>query len=341
MSIENKLITAGSLESLVLKLKGEGLQIFAPVEKNKSIEFAEISSTNEMAKEYIATVQSAKFAAFPKAETLFDIAKSKKSVSLTNRNNEQLNGIVLLGSRPCDAVGFDSLNAIFNWDGLHDNNFANKLERITIIGISCKNFDGKCFCTSVNGGPGNTKGSDILLTAMENNNYLAEIITEKGKAIVDKYPDLFAAAPEVDKNKYLANVPVAFNIENILKGIGSNFEHRTWMEQSLRCITCGACAFVCPTCACFDMQDVTYGQQGHRKRSWDSCGFSLFTMHTTGHNPREIQSQRWRQRVMHKFSYMPQRQQIIGCVGCGRCSRACPVDMNLKEHLTKLEKEIN
>ncbi|HQG47178.1 MAG TPA: 4Fe-4S dicluster domain-containing protein, partial [bacterium] len=70
---------------------------------------------------------------------------------------------------------------------------------------------------------------------------------------------------------------------------------------------------------------------GTRLRCWDSCGSALFTLHASGHNPRHLQSERWRQRMMHKFSYMPEQLQVPGCVGCGRCLRACPADMNLIE----------
>jgi len=114
------------------------------------------------------------------------------------------------------------------------------------------------------------------------------------------------------------------------------FDHPVYLEQSLRCLGCGACAFVCPVCACFDIQDEGNNKQGKRLRCWDACGFSLFTLHTSGHNPRDVQSERWRQRLLHKFSYMPERLGVLGCVGCGRCSRACPADMNMLEHVKEL-----
>ena len=337
MEIENKTIKKTSLEKLFNSLKSEGKKIIAPVKKGSIIDFCEISTLGEMADEYILSVKSTKGAAFPKIEKLFDYEIKKEGVTTKDRNLDAIPEVVLFGVRPCDAMGFDSLNAIFNWD-IKDTIYGKRLEKLSIISFSCNKADNYCFCTSVNGNPGSTKGSDILLTFTGNDEFLAEIITEKGKAIAEK-SGAFDAGKEIDKSKYLADVPVVFDVQKAVKSATESFDSEIWIEQSLRCVGCGSCAFVCPTCACFDIQDETNGIHGSRLRIWDSCGFSLFTLHTSGHNPREVQSARWRQRIMHKFSYMPDRLEVIGCVGCGRCSRACPVDMNIKEHLINIAKD--
>jgi formate hydrogenlyase subunit 6/NADH:ubiquinone oxidoreductase subunit I len=92
---------------------------------------------------------------------------------------------------------------------------------------------------------------------------------------------------------------------------------------------------VCPTCVCFDIQEEADQAGERRLRTWDSCGYRMFTLHASGHNPRDTQGARWRQRIYHKFSYYPERYGKLGCVGCGKCTRACPVDMNLQEHLVE------
>lgn len=187
------------------------------------------------------------------------------------------------------------------------------------------------------GGPGNTQGSDILLTQVDTGDYITEIITTKGEFAVSTAPELFEEIKtDLQKEKYLAKVPIRVNDTHLKEKINRASDSSVFDEYAMRCIGCNICAFVCPVCTCFDIQDESKGNKGHRLRCWDSCGNKLFTLQASGHNPRYTQGMRWKQRLMHKFSYMPERIQVRGCVGCGRCSRYCPVDMDISEHLTTI-----
>jgi ferredoxin len=336
--MEQYIVNQASLGKLFSILKEHDKTVIAPMLRNDNVVYGNANKFSEIQFDFIQTARSAKEVVFPRTEKLFGYKKEKDVVVLQDFNADSIPEIVVWGTKPCDAFAYSPLKAIFNWD-CQDKLFNTRLEKTTVIGFSCQNADEFCFCTSVGGNPGSTNGSDIQFTQLgDGGNLLAEIITGKGVAVVELAPELFEKTDKpIDKEKYLAEVPVRFNREETGKKLQSFFESSVWLEQSLRCLGCGVCAFVCPTCACFDIQDEIHGKNGSRLRCWDSCGFSIFTQHTSGHNPREVQSHRWRQRLLHKFSYMPERLSVYGCTGCGRCSRACPADMNLLEHLISIQ----
>lgn len=308
-------------------------RVLAPVKDEGKVYFRPITSPQETDYESVTTTESAKEAVFPRTESLFRFKCESKDTTLSEVPAENYPQTVLWRARPCDTVGFRSLDAIFNWD-YKDNIYNIRRTKLTIVSFSCNKADEYCFCTSVGGDPGNTEGTDILVTLLNDGRALAEVITAKGEKLISLCPTLFEAVEsDMDKLSALVKISSRFTREQIQEHLIHAFESNVWKQQSARCIGCGACAFVCPTCACFDIQDDKNGEKGRRIRCWDSCGFSLFTRHTSGYNPRPTQSTRWRQRLLHKFSYMPDRIKVFGCTGCGRCSRVCPVDMNIAEHL--------
>ncbi|MDR0799709.1 MAG: 4Fe-4S dicluster domain-containing protein [Dysgonamonadaceae bacterium] len=336
MEKSHKILRKESYHKLIHKLL-ESKQIYAPVQEGGRINYRRIASSKQLTDDYILPENSVKSFVFPAIEKLFSYTKNKDDVTIENLDPEAIPAKVVLGVRPCDSLGIKQLSAIFNWSP-EDPIFQKRMEKTTIIGLACTRADAYCFCTSLGSNPGDARGSDLFLTPKNTEDYIVEIVTAKGEAIVALAPELFEGVSESACTKSLAEVPKYFDDAHLEEKMKAAFDTLVFDEYAMRCIGCSACAFVCPVCGCFDIQDETKGARGQRMRCWDSCGAKLFTLHTSGHTPRSTQGARWRQRLMHKFSYMPERLEVRGCVGCGRCSRRCPVDMNMSEQLTIISK---
>ncbi len=131
------------------------------------------------------------------------------------------------------------------------------------------------------------------------------------------------------KEKITATVPTNQLREKVVLEV---FNAPFWEDVGFSCINCGTCTFLCPTCWCFDIQDEVQGNQGDRIRNWDSCMFPLFTLHGSGHNPRDQKFKRVRQRFMHKIKYYVDKYENgPQCSGCGRCVKHCPVNIDIRE----------
>ena len=338
-----KMLSHADLASLATELIAAGMRVIAPVQAKENpavADYKEIRRFEDAAIGFLPR-RSLKEFLLPQTEVLLRYRQHKGDVKLEEVPLTQPKQVIL-GAKPCDAAGMDILDKVMNWDYRDELWFARR-EATTIVSLLCPCMDCSCFCSAVGAGPDSTRGSDVLLIPVEGG-YLAQMVTEKGEALFG------ARAKEVADNSLMAKAEelrqaaskkVAENLPllpaELPDWLSRNFDHDYWETLALRCHGCGACASICPTCHCFDIVDERDGMAGGgRRRNWDSCQTGKFTVHTSGHNPRNTQDERYRQRIMHKFSIYPLRFGDVLCTGCGRCVRICPAGMNLPEVLGQL-----
>jgi sulfhydrogenase subunit beta (sulfur reductase) len=247
---------------------------------------------------------------------------------------------VLFGIRPCDAMAFDYFDKVFTEGQFVDPFYKKKRDNTLVISMACEKPENTCFCTSTGGSPSGKTGADILFHHLKTA-LLFEPVSEKGKAFFSKNRKLFREAAEKElqakagQEAHGRKAMEEIAASEVPDSIGVRDTPAFWNEIAETCLSCGACTFLCPTCHCFDFYEEETRDGNRRKRIHDACMFASFGREASGHNPRPRPADRMRQRIMHKFSYTHRNFGRIFCVGCGRCVRFCPSNIDIRETIAK------
>lgn len=291
-----------------------------------------VTSSKDIELTYQPTVLSPKKFFFPQDEVLVEYTDEGKVTAKIDAEP-----LVLFGVRPCDLHGIKLLDEAFA-DSNGDPNYLAKREQAVIIGMDCHNVcDQHAFCYRVKANEVDT-GFDAMLYELDNDTYAITIASDKGKAFVAKYFDT-EALDKAEIEKYIAKKEAGFAGKKPWKDLDSlpdimqqNKEHKVWDEEGAKCLSCGSCIMVCPTCYCFDVADelALSLNKGERIRRWDACMLSSFAEVAGGENFREHAKNRLHHRIGRKFDYLMRKHNQSVCVGCGRCVRACLANISPK-----------
>jgi len=302
----------------------DGLALYQPLSSGQELSLAKLPR------------RSAKELFFPICEDILSFEKNKQGTTVNDVDRSHFPEAVLIGAPPCDAASPAILDAVFSWD-YQDPFYLKRRERSTIVGIGCRQGDDACFCTAVGIGPDSDNGSDLFLTQLKGGGFACSVVTPKGQALVDSHASLFGEGAAGQTRPFEGKLGDKLDLAKIKKWLDEHFEDPLWESIADICIGCGACAFICPACHCFDINDEGGTEKGTRRKHWDACGFSKFTNHASGHNPRDAQNKRYRNRIMHKFKYYDDKFGKTLCTGCGRCIRACPVGIDIADIIGTIE----
>jgi ferredoxin len=259
------------------------------------------------------------------------------------REDEEPPARAFLGVRSCDLHAIAILdNALMNIEH-PDPGYVARRERIFIVALNCSTAGGTCFCVSMNTGPRVELPHDLVLTELlddGDHRFLIEAGSERGAEVLAELRTSEAGEEERERAERVIERTAASmgrrmpvddpaELRDLLQ---DNLEHPRWDEVSERCLTCGNCTSVCPTCFCTDVDDVSdlSGETAERWRRWDSC-FTVDFTYVHGGSVRPTNRARYRQWMTHKLSTWYDQFGTTGCVGCGRCITWCPVAIDITE----------
>ena len=256
--------------------------------------------------------------------------------------------LAFIGVRACEMQAIMIQDRILRDGETADAGYARRRRDAFIVAINCSEAGETCFCASMDAGPRVQTGFDLALTELVSpgaHEFLVETGSAAGAALLAEIPRRPADTGTLRQAEELsaqaaASMGRTLDTRGIKELLQHNPEHERWDDVAARCLSCGNCTMVCPTCFCTTTEDIgdLHNRNVRREKTWDSC-FTLDFSYIHGGSVRSSTRSRYRQWLTHKLANWIDQFGTSGCVGCGRCIAWCPVGIDLTEEVRAIRGE--
>jgi sulfhydrogenase subunit beta (sulfur reductase) len=353
------------LERVFTNLRAGGRIIIGPTVRQDTIVLAEIASiadlpagwTDEQTPGRYRTRRTGQqawfsFAAgpgawqgflYPPRVSLFRTDTSSSSAVRSMKINATLDTpprLALIGVRACDLQAIRIADRVLLGGSFRDPHYAARREDVFILAVNCSRPSANCFCSSMECGPRVSGTFDLAVTELDDV-LVIEVGSDAGANVLEGTAWTAATAWDLDRAADVIrdaerSITRDVRTDHLGSFLFENLESPHWKDVASRCLGCGNCTMVCPTCFCTTVTDtIDFSERTERLRLWDSCFNSEFS-HVHGGNARPSVRARYRQWLTHKFAAYREQYGVLGCVGCGRCITWCPAGIDVTEELKAL-----
>jgi ferredoxin len=365
---EPAILAAADLDALLDALRAEGYRVVGPTVRDGAIVYADLPAasslpagwTDEQAPGsyrlerrdddalfgYAVGPHSWKQELLPPRVRLWQAQRENGALTVEEEPPAAV-PTAFVGVRPCELSAIAIQDRVFLGGKFVDRDYAARRGGIFVVAVNCGEPAATCFCVSMDTGPRAREGYDLALTELLDgeHRFLVEVGSPAGAEVLAELP----ARPAEDMDVTAADAVVdstAARMGRRMEGgdlrdlLANKLESPRWDDVAERCLTCGNCTLVCPTCFCSSVEDTTdlSGAEATRTRVWDTC-FSLDYSYIHGGSVRTSGRSRYRQWLTHKLGTWHDQFGTSGCVGCGRCIAWCPVGIDITAEVAALRAE--
>jgi ferredoxin len=351
-------IDAAAMHQLVSVLRERGYRVIGPTVSEDAIILGELTSADDLPRGWGVDVGPGHYrlrkrdddalfghSAGPQSWKQFLHPPRQKVWSSRGEQTEEAPQYAFLGVRACDLSAIAILNGVLGVGSHPDQGFVGRLANIFVVAVNCTEPGGLCFCASMGTGPAVGPGYDLALTEHVDGrarSYLVDVGSDAGAHVLAALPHRDAGPAEIrsarnDVADAAGKMGRQMPDGDLRKLLVDSRESSQWNEVADRCLTCGNCTMVCPTCFCTSVEDTTDVTGGHAERwlEWSSCFEFDFTFVHEGET-RQSGASRYRHWITHKLGTWHDQFGSSGCVGCGRCIAWCPTGIDITDEMNRL-----